>query len=32
VVPPENPEKGAVFDLRSGAEGESRQGMPFKDL
>ncbi len=32
VVPPENPEKGAVFDIRSGAEGESRQGMPFKEL
>lgn len=31
VVPPDNPEKGAVFDVRSGAEGESRQGAPFKD-
>ncbi len=31
VVPPDNPEKGAVFDVRSGAEGESRDGAPFKD-
>jgi general secretion pathway protein G len=31
VVPPENPEKGAVYDVRSGAEGESREGTPFKD-
>jgi len=31
VVPPDSPEKGAVFDVRSGAEGESRQGAPFKD-
>lgn len=31
VVPPDNPEKGVVFDVRSGAEGESRDGAPFKD-
>lgn len=31
VVPPENPEKGVVYDVRSGAEGESREGTPFKD-
>ncbi|MBI4998637.1 MAG: prepilin-type N-terminal cleavage/methylation domain-containing protein [Rhodocyclales bacterium] len=31
VVPPDNPEKGAVFDVRSGAEGASRDGAPFRD-
>jgi general secretion pathway protein G len=31
VVPPDTPEKGAVFDLRSGAEGQARDGTPFKD-
>jgi general secretion pathway protein G len=31
VVPPDNPEKGVVFDVRSGAEGESRAGAPYKD-
>lgn len=31
VVPPDNPEKGVVYDVRSGAEGESREGTPFKD-
>lgn len=32
VVPPDNPEKGAVFDLRSGAEGNARDGLAFKDM
>jgi general secretion pathway protein G len=31
VIAPETPEKGAVFDLRSGAEGMARDGTPFKD-
>jgi general secretion pathway protein G len=31
VVPPETPEQGAVFDLRSGAEGLSRDGTAFKE-
>jgi general secretion pathway protein G len=31
VIAPETPEKGAVFDLRSGAEGLARDGTPFKE-
>jgi general secretion pathway protein G len=31
VVPPDTPEKGAVFDLKSGAEGMSRDGTSFKE-
>lgn len=31
VVPPDNPEKGVVFDVRSGAEGAARDGAPFKE-
>lgn len=31
VVPPENSEKGGVYDVRSGAEGKARDGTAFKD-
>jgi general secretion pathway protein G len=32
VVPPDEPEKGGVFDIRSGAEGKTADGVPYKDL
>lgn len=31
VVPPETPEQGAVYDVRSGAEGLGRDGTAFKE-
>jgi general secretion pathway protein G len=31
VVLPENPEKGGVYDVRSGAQGRARDGTAFKD-
>ena len=31
LVPPENPEKGAVYDIHSAAEGIGRNGKPFKE-
>jgi general secretion pathway protein G len=31
VVPPEDPEKGSVYDVRSGAEGAGRNGIPFRE-
>jgi len=31
VVPPENPEKGGVYDIHSGAEGTGRNGKPFRE-
>lgn len=31
LVPPEDPEKGGVYDLRSGAEGAGRNGTPFRE-
>lgn len=31
VVPPDVPEKGGVFDLRSGATGQARDGTEYKD-
>ena len=31
VVPPEDPEKSGVYDLRSGAEGAGRNGTPFRE-
>ena len=31
VVPPEDPDKGGVYNLRSGAEGAGRNGMPFRE-
>ncbi len=32
IVPPEDPEKGGVFDIRSGAEGKTADGVAYKDL
>lgn len=32
IVPPENPEKGAVFDVRSGAPGAARDGVAYGEL
>jgi general secretion pathway protein G len=32
VVAPEDPSKGGVYDLHSGAEGMGRDGKPFRDL
>jgi len=29
VVPPENPEKGGVYDVKSGAQGKSRDGSEY---
>ena len=31
-VPPDQPEKGGVFDVRSGAEGSTADGVPYKEL
>lgn len=31
LIPPENPEKGKVFDVKSGAEGQARDGTAFQD-
>ena len=31
VIAPENPEKGGVYDVKSGAQGKARDGTPFKD-
>jgi len=31
VVPPEDPEKGGVYDIRSGAAGIGRNGKPFRE-
>lgn len=31
LVAPEDPEKGGVYDLRSGAEGAGRNGTPFRE-
>ena len=31
VVPPDNPEKGGVYDVHSGAEGVGRNGKPFRE-
>jgi general secretion pathway protein G len=31
VLPPDEPDKGGVFDIRSGAEGNARDGSLFKD-
>lgn len=32
IVPPEDPQKGGVYDLHSGANGNGRDGRPYKDL
>lgn len=31
LIPPEDPEKGGVYDVRSGAEGIGRNGTPFRE-
>jgi general secretion pathway protein G len=31
VIPPESPDKGAVYEVRSGAEGVGRDRTPFKE-
>lgn len=31
VEPPEDPEKGGVYNLHSGAEGAGRNGLPFRE-
>jgi general secretion pathway protein G len=31
IVPPENPDSGGVYDIRSGAQGNGHDGRPFKD-
>lgn len=31
TVPPEDPEKGNVYDIKSGAEGKSRDGTPYSE-
>jgi general secretion pathway protein G len=31
MVPPDDPEKGQVYDIRSGAEGVGRNGKPFRE-
>jgi general secretion pathway protein G len=31
VVPPEDPEKGGVFDVHSGADGNAPNGSPYKE-
>jgi general secretion pathway protein G len=32
AVPPAEPEKGGVYDVRSGAEGNTADGIPYKEL
>ena len=32
IVPPEDPKKGEVFDVKSGATGKSRDGVPFSEM
>ena len=31
IVPPDSPEKGGVYDIRSGAPGNARDGSAYKD-
>ena len=31
IVPPEDPQKGAVYDLHSGADGVDRSGKPYRE-
>jgi general secretion pathway protein G len=31
VIPPEDPQKGGVFDVRSGASGKARDGTLYRD-
>ena len=32
IVPPPNPEQGAIFDVRSSAQGMTHDGTPYKEL
>jgi general secretion pathway protein G len=32
IVPPEDPEKGGVYDIHSGAKGSTADGTPYGDL
>jgi general secretion pathway protein G len=32
VIPPEDPDKGGVYDVHSGAPGNGEDGVPYKDL
>lgn len=32
IVPPEDPEKGGVYDIHSSAEGATADGVPYGDL
>jgi general secretion pathway protein G len=32
IMPPEDPEKGGVYDIRSGAKGSTADGIPYGDL
>lgn len=32
IVPPEDPEKGGVYDIHSGAKGVTADGIPYSDL
>lgn len=32
IVAPDQPEKGGVFDIRSGAEGNTSDGVPYREL
>lgn len=32
VIPPRDAEKGGIYDLRSGAEGASRDGKPYSEM
>ena len=32
IIPPDDVEKGLVADIRSGADGNARDGKPFKEL
>lgn len=31
LIPPDDPQKGGVFDVKSGAPGKSREGAPYRD-
>lgn len=31
IIPPDSPDKGGVFDIRSGAPGNARDGSAYKD-
>lgn len=32
IVPPDQPEKGGVYDIRSGADGKTTDGVAYKEL